>query len=316
MSIATSLVRGAARLIPAVVVLIAGFASAQTPPGPDLQEGQRLVADGKFDEAAAWFKEVSEQHPQNPQAVFMYAYSLHAAGKLEKAIEAHKRAARFPAVRAVATYNLGCAYSLLGRTDEAFEALFVAAEIGQVNVNQWTQDSDLTSLREDPRWTELMSRVRELQQNPLPQALRFWVGQWDVYTKQGVKSGENTITLRDNGRVIYESWRSTSGGVGESFNYFDPVNRKWKQLWVDGSGNVIEMAGTFSGGALRFEGLELHQSGNSVRHRTTLTPMKGGRVRQFIERSRDDGATWNVAYDFIYVPKGEPFSLPTNDHGA
>jgi len=49
-------------------------------------------------------------------------------------------------------------------------------------------------------------------------------------------------------------------------------------------------------------------------HRTTLTPLDGGHVRQLIEESTDDGATWAVEFDAIYVPRGEapPDSWPND----
>ena len=73
-----------------------------------------------------------------------------------------------------------------------------------------------------------------------------------------------------------------------------------------GQDSVLEMAGTFRDGALRFQGTHKLISGGSKAHKTTLTPMDGGRLRQFIEESDDGGETWTVAFDGIYVPKGEP----------
>ena len=112
--------------------------------------------------------------------------------------------------------------------------------------------------------------------------------------------------------MIFESWKSAGGGVGESINYFEPVSRRWKQAWVDGSGNVIEMEGIFIDGALRYEGTELHRDGQIVLHKTTLTPLPGGRVQQFIENSKDEGLSWQTVYDLTYVPKGQPFAQSTS----
>ncbi|MHC4947417.1 MAG: tetratricopeptide repeat protein [Planctomycetota bacterium] len=280
---------------------------------PDTSRGLKLVQEGKFDEAAEFYRQLTESLPDWPRGWFMYGYCLHGAGRLEEAVAIHRKAAEFPPTRPLATYNLGCASALLGRPDDAFEALFAAADLGGPDPDAWKEDPDLAGLRDDPRWAELMERVRTRSAAPPEKALHFWVGEWDVYTEKGVQAGVSSITLRDNGRVVYEKWTSTRGGGGESFNYFEPVSRVWKQVWVDGDGNVLEMAGTFADGALRFEGTELHRDGRTVMHRTTLTPLDGGRVRQRIENSSDDGATWRVAYSFIYVPRGRPFEAAAAD---
>ena len=57
-------------------------------------------------------------------------------------------------------YNLGCAYALLGRADEAFERLGRAADAGYADRRQYEGDPDLAALRADPRWAGLLARTR------------------------------------------------------------------------------------------------------------------------------------------------------------
>ena len=57
-------------------------------------------------------------------------------------------------------YNLACAYSLLGRLDEAFEALVQAYASGPPEAvaelkTDAKEDADLANLRRDPRWKDL-----------------------------------------------------------------------------------------------------------------------------------------------------------------
>ena len=53
-------------------------------------------------------------------------------------------------------YNLACMEALAGNTDEAFEALTHVA--GEPRLRELAaDDSDLESLRDDPRFTELLS---------------------------------------------------------------------------------------------------------------------------------------------------------------
>jgi len=55
-----------------------------------------------------------------------------------------------------ARYNLACAYSLLGRLDEAFEELKKSFDLAGAQLRQHSlQDPDLENMRKDPRWAEL-----------------------------------------------------------------------------------------------------------------------------------------------------------------
>ena len=268
------------------IAVVAGSAGAQAVPtaGSEFQRGQQQLQAGRFDDAAESFRQATEADPNNARAWFLHAYCLHAAGRLDEAVPAHRRAAEFPSQRPLALYNLGCAYSLLGRVDDAFDALGQAADTGRLDATQWAQDPDLLTLKEDARWAALLDRARAGVTQRADQALRFWIGEWDVYNTQGIKVGDNSITLRSGGRVIYESWKSTSGGVGESFNYFDPVDGLWHQVWVDTRGNVLRMSGVFSDGALRFAGDAHSPDGGTASHRTTLTAA-AGRPRPAVHRA-------------------------------
>jgi len=134
--------------------------------------------------------------------------------------------------------------------------------------------------------------------------LDFWLGEWDVFLSEGPKAGENVITLEQGGFAVVERWQSERGASGMSVNYYEPAAGCCKQHWVSSRGGVIEMRGEFVDGAMRFAGVSIDAEGRSKRTRTTLTPMPGGRVRQFIETSTDEGATWDVAFDATYVRKG------------
>ena len=92
---------------------------------------------------------------------FNRGYDIHMAGRVEEAIHWHKKAAGHPEFKGIATYNLGCAYALLGRTDDAFKALEDAIEFGFLESHYFKEDTDLDSLREDPRFEQLMTKLSE-----------------------------------------------------------------------------------------------------------------------------------------------------------
>jgi len=134
-------------------------APSVSPPGVSLERAAMLQAAGKWLEAAAMYEAVAPTRPDDPRAWFGLAYCLHMGGAYEKAVEAHKKAATFEQTRGISLYNLACAYSLLGRTDEAIEALRESREAGFDLADPIGGDGDLDNLRDDPRFRELVEEV-------------------------------------------------------------------------------------------------------------------------------------------------------------
>lgn len=56
-------------------------------------------------------------------------------------------------------YNLACSHALLGQVDDAFTALHTAVERGYRNVEWMTQDEDLQSVHNDPRFKQLLATL-------------------------------------------------------------------------------------------------------------------------------------------------------------
>ena len=126
-------------------------------PPPTIEEAQQLQQAGRWEEAAAAWHQIVLAEPENATAWFQLGYSLHAAGHLEQAIEVHQKAATFDEYHGIALYNLGCAHALLGNHDQAFEALFASQAAGFQMRGRVEGDSDLDSLRADPRLEALLA---------------------------------------------------------------------------------------------------------------------------------------------------------------
>lgn len=136
-------------------------------------------------------------------------------------------------------------------------------------------------------------------------ALDFWVGEWTVWANDQ-QVGTNRITRILNGCAITEEWHAGNGGEGRSLFYVPPSARHWQQVWV--TGNALAPGGTkekaqllepLPGGAVRFQGT-IRSGGRQWLDRTTLTPNDDGTVRQVIEISTDEGATWRTTFDAVY----------------
>lgn len=139
--------------------------------------------------------------------------------------------------------------------------------------------------------------------------LDFWIGEWDVFVGDR-QVGTNRIERVVGGCAVMEHWQAAGGGEGKSLFYVPPQDSTWQQVWVAGPasrpGAVKEkrLEEILDDGALRFVGRVPLPGGGSVLDRTTLTPLEGGRVRQVIEISRDDGESWLSRFDAVYVPAG------------
>jgi hypothetical protein len=147
--------------------------------------------------------------------------------------------------------------------------------------------------------------------DPAFHRLDFWLGEWTVWV-DGRQVGTNLIRAVQGACAIEEHWEDAAGGTGQSLFYLLPASGEWKQVWVTpmarAAGGVKEK--TLVEGApddgVRFRGTIRRADGTSYLDRTTLTPIRGGRVRQHLEVSTDDGQTWRTTFDAEYRPRSSP----------
>src|SRR5690606_20390312 len=125
---------------------------------------QAAWEDQDFAAAAEAYARITAARPEDGTAWHRLGYSLHALGRLDAALEAHRKAAAFPEFAAVATYNVACVHALQGETDRAFAALEKAAEAGFASVVQIDNDTDLHSLRADPRFAAYRTKLQGMAQ--------------------------------------------------------------------------------------------------------------------------------------------------------
>ena len=138
----------------AVLTLATGLATAGP---PTMEEAEELLQEQAWAEAAEAFAEIVEADPENGRAWHLRGYSVHADGRIEEALKIHRKTASFDDFRGIALYNIGCANALLGNREKAFAALASSAETGFDVAGNMGEDSDLRSLRGDPRFHALMN---------------------------------------------------------------------------------------------------------------------------------------------------------------
>ncbi|MEM7454079.1 MAG: TIGR03067 domain-containing protein [Planctomycetota bacterium] len=151
-----------------------------------MAEATAMLQREKYTEAAAILQKVVDQDEENGQAWMLLGYSLHVGGEVEKAIEAHTRAATFEDFKPVALYNLGCAHALLEDTEASIQWLEKAVDAGFSDIEYLTTDTDLDGVRDDERFKALVARVKNGGE-PVFNASML-VGTWEML--EGVRAGE------------------------------------------------------------------------------------------------------------------------------
>jgi len=98
-----------------------------------------------------------EIHPDDPRALYLGAGILVRMGDHKRGFDWARRALEIDPDETSILYNVACVYSLLGRTEEAIGCLEKVMEHGTFYKNWATKDSDLDSVRSDPRFQALLS---------------------------------------------------------------------------------------------------------------------------------------------------------------
>lgn len=77
----------------------------------------------------------------------------------------------------------------------------------------------------------------------------FWLGNWDVYNSAGKKVGENKVVLVQDSCAIQENWTSGTQ-TGTSYSYYNTSNKMWSQVYIDNTGNILELKGKYKNGKM------------------------------------------------------------------
>jgi serine/threonine protein kinase/tetratricopeptide (TPR) repeat protein len=114
----------------------------------------------KYDEAIDLIASVLKEHPRMDGIRPLYAEFLAGAGRADEAKE-QLTADALAISRSDhdMAYWVGSTYALLGDNDLAFKWLGKAVRLGNENKPHFERDRNLESLRDDPRWQELIDKM-------------------------------------------------------------------------------------------------------------------------------------------------------------
>jgi Flp pilus assembly protein TadD len=116
-----------------------------------------IISRSQSDFELDFFSRIASQAPCYADILEQLGHLLTLKGQHEKALDIDRRLAKLrPQVPQVA-YNLACSYSLLGRTNEAINALRHAIELGYWDIDHLLMDPDLTGLHDIQEFQDLLS---------------------------------------------------------------------------------------------------------------------------------------------------------------
>lgn len=290
-------------------VVIAGLALILAAPVATQSQTATPAADSLLTnqlpaEALPLYQKAAQLYPDSGRIWFSLGYCLHTQKKYAEAIPAYMKADSLGVTPAVARYNVACANSLMGQTDQAFAWLDKSLAAGFNALQTVETDTDLDPLRSDPRFATFIEKVEiasaPCEQNPDCRLLDFWLGDWTVYNQYGALFATDTIRKDMRGCALIEDFVIGNAFHGHSLNFYDPDLKKWRMEWSDQTGTVILMTGVWDGEAMRYEGERILLNGTKGLIRLDMKPLADGSVHQLVQRSADQGETWTTAFDLTF----------------
>ena len=116
----------------------------------------QLAEQGQLDFELEFFGAILERTGAFVDVLRAHGNNLTLKGRFEDGMTIDKRLIQLRPGDYLAHYNLACSYSLLKQADLALRALRKAVELGYRDFRYMKQDSDLETIRRDPRFKQLL----------------------------------------------------------------------------------------------------------------------------------------------------------------
>ena len=125
----------------------------------------RKQKDEDLDFQLAFYEGIVKDNPDFAEALIVLGEIYTKKGFYEKGLSVDKKLSKLRPDSPFAHYNLACSLSLLGDITGSFKALKQAIELGYDDFLFMRNDPDLSNLRCDERFCDLIKRVKK---TPLP----------------------------------------------------------------------------------------------------------------------------------------------------
>ena len=127
--------------------------------GPLTRLGRKAEVQATLREGLRVAEKHLELNPDDARALYLGAGALVQLGERERGLEWTKRARAIDPEDPGVLYNVACSYAQLGQTDDAISCLEKAVQNGFGHREWLENDSDLDSLRNDPRFQALLKKL-------------------------------------------------------------------------------------------------------------------------------------------------------------
>lgn len=289
------------------MMCLASFMPAQQ--APDATAADTAYRDKNWQAAEKLYAQLTQSNPAVGRYWYRLSVSQQNAGHSQEALKSLETARTKGVPPFFVDYARADIYASTGDKDKAFAALQQAAKSGFAQPDQLESDSDLKTLKNDPRYSSVLEQVKR-NQSPCEYSLEnrqfdFWIGEWDaIPTGGGPTQGSSHIAKALEGCAIWENWTGLGGNgyEGKSYNVYNPSLKRWEQFWVDNRGGMIHFYGGMKNGVMDYWTDEIPQpDGTKLQRHLQFFNQGPDKVRQFSQGSTDGGKTWHVEYDLTYM---------------
>jgi hypothetical protein len=291
------------------LALLGSVGSAQAPSKSPLEvTADSMLKAGNASGALQRYQQLAAADTSKPRFWYGVGQAEYALHHVDLAAAAFERAAASGKML-TAIYNAGAMHARLGHTEQALSWLDKAVTAGFTVPSVFASDSDLNSLRDNPRFQAIVKKaqvaVAPCMADSNARRFDFWVGEWDVMpANASVVVGHSLIQRIAGGCALLENWTASNGSEGKSINTYNATLGQWQQYWVGQTGGLTEYReSTWRGDTLVFLAHSVNAQGAPFLQRLSFSPIAPNTVRQFGELSTDDGKTWAAGYDFHYHRK-------------
>jgi tetratricopeptide (TPR) repeat protein len=129
-----------------------------------LKTARKLMENGQYEQSAKLYSAWAKAHPGHPSmatALVNRGYCRMVLKKYPEAIADYQNLAELDeSSRALAYYNITCAYSMTQETEKALAYLEKSVNAGWRDVKHMTQDSDLDPIRNHPKFKKLVAGLK------------------------------------------------------------------------------------------------------------------------------------------------------------
>lgn len=121
----------------------------------------RMATQTQQDFELDFFSNILQRNPNLVDVLKVHAKNLALAKRHEEGAMVDAKITTLRPNDSLAHYNLACSYVLTNRLDEALAMLRKAVELGYRDFRFMQQDADLSVLRQDPRFTDLIREFKK-----------------------------------------------------------------------------------------------------------------------------------------------------------